>query len=181
MGWKQTGWAGIRWKLILTAAGAGALFSFPAIVYATHEADHRFTVEGFVCGTDGKGSPNVEVLVKDTRLSYGQTVTTDGDGFYKATFHLHNNNLGDPLLVEAKGERQNHKVQFDPEDLESERKIAVNFGTGCIPDRSTPPEWVVAGVVVAIVGVGGFVGAKLLRAWRKKRGRREKGQGKKKQ
>ncbi|MGQ0696254.1 MAG: carboxypeptidase-like regulatory domain-containing protein [Nitrospiraceae bacterium] len=180
MGWKQTGRAGIRWQLILTAAGAGVFFSFPAILYATHEADHRFTVEGFVCGTDGKGSPNVEVLVKDTRLSYGQTVTTDADGFYKAKFHLHNNNLGDPLLVEARGEQQNHKVQFDPEDLESERKIQVNFGKGCIADPSTPPEWVLAGVVVAIVGVGGFVGMKLLRAWRKNQARREKGQSKKK-
>jgi hypothetical protein len=180
VGWKQTGRAGIQWQLILTVAGAGVFFSFPAIVYATHEADHRFTVEGFVCGTDGKGSPNVEVLVKDTRISYGQTVTTDGDGFYTARFHLHNNNLGDPLLVEARGEQQNHKVQFDPEDLETERKIQVNFGTGCIADGSAPPEWVLAGVVVAIVGLGGFVGMKMHRAWRKNQARWEKGQGKKK-
>lgn len=180
MGWKQTGRAGIRWQLILTAAGAVVFFSFPAVLHATHEADHRFTVEGFVCGTDGKGSPNVEVLVKDTRISYGQTVTTDGDGFYKATFHLHNDNLGDPLLVEARGEQQSHKVRFDPEDLESERKIEVNFGTGCSSDRNTPPGWILAGVAVAAVGVGGFVSVKLLRAWRKKQARQEKGQGKRK-
>jgi hypothetical protein len=166
--------------LVFTTAGAVVLFSFPAILYATHEADHRFTVEGFVCGADGKGSPNVEVLVKDTRISYGQTVTTDGDGYYKATFHLHNDNLGDPLFVEAKGEQQNHKIQFDPKDLEAERKIEVNFGTGCVHNRNAPPGWVLAGVGVAAVGVSGFVGVKLLRAWRKKQTRREKGQGKKK-
>lgn len=170
----------MRWQLVFTTAGAVVLFSFPAILYATHEADHRFTVEGFVCGADGKGSPNVEVLVKDTRISYGQTVTTDGDGYYKATFHLHNDNLGDPLFVEAKGEQQNHKIQFDPKDLEAERKIEVNFGTGCVHNRNAPPGWVLAGVGVAAVGVGGFVGVKLLRAWRKKQTRREKGQGKKK-
>lgn len=180
VGWKQTGRSGVQWRLVLATAGAVVLFSFPATLYATHEADHRFTVEGFVCGADGKGSPNVEVLVKDTRISYGQTVTTDGDGYYKATFHLHNDNLGDPLFVEARGEQQDHKIQFDPKDLEAERKIEVNFGTGCIHDRNAPPGWIFAGLGVAAVGVGGLIGVKWLRARRKKQARREKGQGKKK-
>ena len=83
---------------------------FPSASSATHEADHRFTVEGFVCGTDGKAIADTDVLVKDTKISYGQVVKTDGDGYYKATFHLHNENLGDPLLVEARGEQKNHKV-----------------------------------------------------------------------
>ncbi|HEX7765209.1 MAG TPA: hypothetical protein VF443_00745, partial [Nitrospira sp.] len=93
-------------------------------------ADHRYTVEGFVCKADGTPSANTEVLVKDTRVSYGQTVTTDDGGYYKAAFHLHNDNLGDPLLVEVKGEQQHHKIQFDPKDLESERKAQVKFGSG---------------------------------------------------
>lgn len=150
--------------------------AFPVIAQATHEADHRFTVEGFVCGPDGKGSPNVEVLVKDTRISYGQTVTTDADGYYKATFHLHNDNLGDPLFVEAKGEQQHHKVQFDPKDLETERRVQVNFGTGCVHDPSAPPLWFLSVAGVAAVGVGGFVGSKFVRAWRKRDAQREKGQ-----
>ena len=105
---------------------------------------------------------------------------TDGEGYYKATFHLHNDNLGDPLLVEAGGEQQNQKIQFDPKDLEAERKIQVNFGTGCIHDRNAPPGWVVAGAGATAVVVGGVVGVKLLRVWRKKKARREKGQGKRK-
>ena len=180
VGWEQTGGTGLRWQLVIATVGAVVLLSQPATIHATHEADHRFTVEGFVCGADGKGSPNVEVLVKDTRIAYGQTVTTDGDGYYKATFHLHNDNLGDPLLVEAGGEQQNQKIQFDPKDLEAERKIQVNFGTGCIHDRNAPPGWVLAGAGMAAVVVGGIVGVKLLRAWRKKQARREKGQGKRK-
>ena len=106
---------------------------------ATHEADHRFTVEGFVCGADGKSSANIDVLVKDTRISYGQIVKTDGEGYYKAAFHLHNDNLGDSLLIEAKGQQQEQKVSFDPKDLEAERGIQVNFGTGCIHDRNGAP------------------------------------------
>src|SRR5262245_17702812 len=62
-----------KWVLAIAIFGG-----FPSIVSATHEADHRFTVEGFVCGADGKSTPNIDVLVKDTKISYGQIVKTDG-------------------------------------------------------------------------------------------------------
>ncbi len=166
----------LRWRdWILAIALVGGL---PSVVLATHEADHRFTVEGFVCGADGKGASNIDVLVKDTRISYGQIVKTDGDGHYKATFHLHNDNLGDPLLIEAGGEQQQQKIWFDPKDLEAERKIQVNFGTGCIQDREQAPQWVYLGLGAAAVGVGGFIGAKMLRARRKREQKRGQSQGK---
>ncbi len=170
---------GLRGAAAAASIGAFVALFIPAPLFATHEADHRFTVEGFVCGPDGRGRPNVEVLVKDTRISYGQTVKTDGDGYYKATFHLHNDNLGDPLYVEAEGAQQQHKVQFDPKDLESERKIQVNFGSGCVHDPSAPPMWAWSMLGAVAVGVGGFVGAKVLRARRKHAAKREKGHGKK--
>ncbi len=151
--------------LLLSAA-------FPQVAQATHEADHRFMVEGYVCGADGKAVSNVDVLVKDTKISYGQVVRTDGDGYYKATFHLHNDNLGDPLLVEAKGEQQNLKVEFDPKDLEGERKIQVNFGTGC--GTATSPMWIWWGGGAVVAAVGGAIGVKLARSQR----RRERGKGK---
>lgn len=139
--------------------------AFPPVVQATHEADHRFMVEGYVCGQDGKGLSNTDVLVKDTRVSYGQVVRTDGDGYYKAMFHLHNDNLGDPLLVEAKGEQQNLKVEFDPKDLESERKIRVNFGTGC--EAHGPPAWLWWGSGVVFAIATGIIGMKFVRSQRK--------------
>lgn len=180
MEWKQRRKSGSRWVIRVAAAGICTFIAQPSILHATHEADHRYTVEGFVCTADGKPSANAEVLVKDTRISYGQTVTTDDYGYYKAAFHLHNDNLGDPLLVEVKGEQQQHKIQFDPKDLESERKIQVNFGSGCIHDRSAPPTWL--WVALAVVGglVALLVGVKVVRSQRKQDGRREKGQGKRK-
>ena len=173
-----------RWSragLVLATACSVVIPAFPSRVFATHEADHRFTVEGFVCGAEGKGVADTDVLVKDTKISYGQIVKTDGDGYYVAKFHLHNDNLGDPLLVEAKGEQQNLKVQFDPKDLETERKIQVNFGTGCVHDVGRPPLWVFAGLGAAAVAIGGFVGAKLFRSRRKQERKRGKSQGKRKQ
>lgn len=165
---------------MLMAACGAMVAAIPSWVLATHEADHRFTVEGFVCGADGRGVSNTDVLIKDTRISYGQVVKTDGDGYYKATFHLHNDNLGDPLLVEAKGEQQNHKIQFDPKDLESERRTQVNFGTGCIHDVSRPPAWLwwsIGGGAAAVVGLIGF---KVVRSQRKHEQKRGKSQGKRK-
>jgi hypothetical protein len=135
-------------------------------------------VEGYVCGQDGKGLSNADVLVKDTRISYGQVVRTDGDGYYRATFHLHNDNLGDPLLVEARGEQQNLKVEFDPKDLESERKVRVNFGTGC--DVSGPPVWLWWGGGAIVAAAGTILGMKLVRSQRKRDRAKGKSQGKRK-
>lgn len=180
VGRNQTAGTQLQWGVLAAAMGTIGLVGFPSVVSATHEADHRFTVEGFVCEADGKGSANVDVLVKDTKISYGQIVKTDGEGYYKATFHLHNDNLGDPLFVEAKGEQQNHKIQFDPKDLETERKLQVNFGTGCIHDVHGPPVWVFLGLGAGVVAVGGLVGMKMVRSWRKQEQKRGKLQGKRK-
>jgi hypothetical protein len=135
-------------------------------------------VEGYVCGADGKGVADTDVLVKDTKISYGQVVKTDGAGYYKATFHLHNDNVGDPILVEARGEQQNYKVQFDPKDLESERKIRVNFGTGC--DVSDTPPWVWLGVGAMVAGAGGVIGMRVIRSQRKRERAKGRSQGKRK-
>ena len=174
----QTAQRKLQWRdWILAIAVVGG---FPSVVFATHEADHRFTVEGFVCGDDGKGSPNIDVLVKDTKISYGQIVKTDGDGHYKAAFHLHNDNLGDPLLIEANGQQQQQKVSFDPKDLEAERIIQVNFGSGCIQDRNSIPLAVYLGAGAVAATVGGFIGFKVIRSWRKQAQKRERSQGKRK-
>jgi hypothetical protein len=167
-----------RWREWVLAIAI--VSSFPSVVAATHEADHRFTVEGYVCGADGKSSANVDVLVKDTKISYGQIVKTDGDGHYKASFHLHNDNLGDPLLIEANGQQQQQKVSFDPKDLEAERVIQVNFGTGCTQDRNGIPLWVYLGGGAVAAAAGGFIGLKLIRSWRKQEQKRGKSQSKRK-
>lgn len=165
-----------RFVGILTLFG---LLCAPAVLFANHAADHRFTVEGFMCGKDGRPNSKLEVLVKDTRVTVGQTVTTDDDGYYKVTLHLHNDNVGDPLLVEAGGERQNLKIQFDPNDLETERKVRVDFGSGCAGDLG-PPQWLFYGLGVTAVAIVGWIGLKISRKRVREEQRRKKGQGKRK-
>ncbi len=176
----------MRWRRVISrkAAYHGALvlwliaaWCVPLDVFASHAADHRYTVEGFVCGKDGRPGANIEVLVKDTRITVGQTVTTDGDGYYKVTLHLHNDNVGDPLLIEAGGEQKNYKIQFDPNDLETERKLRVDFGSGCERDLG-PPQWLLYGLGVAAVAIVGWIGLKISRKRMREEQRRKKGQGK---
>lgn len=169
-----------RQGLAVACVGLCLSIAFPSASSATHEADHRFTVEGFVCGTDGKGMASTDVLIKDTKISYGQVVKTDGDGYYKATFHLHNENLGDPLLVEARGEQQNHKIQFDPKDLESERKVQIHFGTSCVRDVNSPPVWLWLGLGGTAVVVVGAVGVKRIVRARQRLGQKRGGAQRKK-
>ncbi|HXH85713.1 MAG TPA: hypothetical protein VNI35_02750, partial [Nitrospira sp.] len=59
LGNRQRRWTGLRVAL----AGSLLVVAVPSPVLATHEADHRFTVEGFVCGADGSGIADIDVLV----------------------------------------------------------------------------------------------------------------------
>jgi hypothetical protein len=129
-------------------------------------------VEGYVCGEGGVGVSSADVLVKDTKISYGQVVKTDGDGYYKAMFHLHNDNLGDPLLIEARGEQKNLKIEFDPKDLESDRKVRVDFGSACGDGDS--PSWIWWGGGALLVTAGSVIGMRLLSS----SGGKVKGKGK---
>ncbi|MFO0774460.1 MAG: carboxypeptidase-like regulatory domain-containing protein [Nitrospiraceae bacterium] len=143
------------------------------LVWATHDADHRFTIDGFVCDASGAAVKKAEVVVKNTRVHVGQTVETDERGYYKATLHLHNDNVGDPVVVQAQRDEQRITIQFDPNDLESERRTRVNFGSGCVqraPDEV--PPWVLYTVGGVGVGVGGYVLSRLMR--RPAVGRRQK-------
>ena len=144
------------------------------VVWATHEADHRFTVEGFVCEFDGSPAKKTEVVVKDTRVNVGQTIETDERGYYRATLHLHNDNLGDPVVVTAKREEKRIKVEFDPNDLESERKTRVDFGMGC--QRAAPdevPVWVWYTLAALGAGSGVWIAGRLIRS--RRRAERAKG------
>jgi hypothetical protein len=144
------------------------LAGFPAAM-AMHETDHRFTVEGSVCGAGGEPVSGIEVLAKDTRVSVLSTTLTDDRGYYKVTLHLHNENKGDPIVVYVKDrdgkvqQEQQVTAQFDPKDVQTERKTTVNFGTGCESLAGGPPPWVYYGAGLAVLAGGAWAGAKLLR------------------
>jgi hypothetical protein len=134
--------------------------------HAEHEIDHRFIVEGYVCDGDGQSMANQEVMVKDTRIPLGKTTYTDSDGFYSITLHLHNDNQGDPILVAAGDREQRLTAKFDAKDMKAERKMIVNFGSGCEGTHPGSVQWIYYGVGLGLAGVAVFAGAKMIRKQR---------------
>lgn len=165
-------WLGV----VAALAGLGSLVSSPGLTVAMHEADHRFIVEGYVCGADGRPIPDVQVIVKDTRVSVGASGYTDGHGYYKATLHLHNENRGDPILVAALDQERRVTAQFDTTDAEAERKARVNFGSGCETANQGVPDWFYYAVGIGLVTAAVLAGTKLARSRRRsaKRGKRQR-------
>jgi hypothetical protein len=86
-------------SMLAFAVVAGAL---PAD--ATHLPDHRFLVLGFV--TDGEGRP-----VAGARV---------------VVLHLHDENQGEPLGLDAKGVKGEVRARFDPHDKKVERGTRVD-------------------------------------------------------
>ena len=137
----------------------GSLFS---PVYAEHEIDHRFVIEGYVCKGGGQPAGEVEVVARDTRVSVGKAVYTDGNGYYRIQLHLHNDNAGDPILVSALDQEQRIKAQFDPKDLHSERRTVVTFGSGCDRSEHSDNAWVYYGVGIGLATVAVVAGARFM-------------------
>jgi hypothetical protein len=134
---------------------------FAAPVLAEHEIDHRFVIEGVVCKPDGQPAADMEVVARDARISLGRTHYTDSHGRYRIQLHLHNDNAGDPIVVSAGSDEKKIRADFDPKDMKTERKVIVNFGSGC----ATPEQggaWVYYGAGVGAAVAAAFVGARWL-------------------
>ena len=65
-------------------------------------------------------------------------------------------------------------------DLEAERIIQVDFGTGCVRDKGSAALWLYIGSGAMAAAVGGFIGVKLIRSRRKQGQKRGSSQGKRK-
>ena len=157
-------------------AGAAAWLS-PVIVDAMHAADHRFNIEGYVCGPDGKPLADVTVTAKDTRVDVRASGITDSNGYYKAVLHLHNDNRGDPVVVMANDQEKKTVAVFDTKDLETDRGATVNFGNGCEKSAQDPRAWVYYTAGIGLAMAAAFAGARLMKSKRKplpkKKGKRK--------
>jgi len=113
------------------------LFSFSELVFAEHEANHRYLVSGHVRDGVGKALENVSVNLAHNG-GVEKEVTTDDNGYYESRFHLHNQNHGDTIVVIASGTTKKIKVKFDSEDEFSFRGATVDFGAASSDDA---PIW----------------------------------------
>jgi hypothetical protein len=128
---------------------------------ATHEAEHRFTVYGYVRDDNGKPLSSERVIVVDKRLDQANTTFTDHEGYYEALLHIHDTDLGDEIAVMAGEKQKSIRAEFDPKDHETERKARVDFGAPPSAGSAGSPAAqkigllaiVVAGAVVLMIGL----------------------------
>ena len=111
----------------------------PSIVWATHEAEHRFTVYGYVRDTKSHSIKDVKVMVVDNRIGEGSTAFTDQKGYYEVLLHLHNTNQGDEITITTPDETKTITANFNPEDHTTERKVQVDFGAPASENPSGSP------------------------------------------
>ena len=172
-------------SVFLSLAGlCAASLGGPRLAFAMHETDHRFTVSGYVYDKQGKPIGDARVHVRDLRDSQIEPVTTytDGNGYYKAVLHLHNDNAGDPVQVTAIEEKlglqeaKTVRAEFSPKDLTTERRATLHIGAvpeGLVPE--VPMYWQ--------YGVGGAMAVGVIGAilwWRRRKTKtRAKRRGKK--
>lgn len=129
----------------------------PKSVMATHEADHRFIVFGYVRDDRGRPLKDQKVIVVDTRLDQGMTTFTDRDGYYEALLHLHNEDLGDEITVMTGDQKKSIRATFDPDDKHTERKTRVDFGSAAAVEPPTP-VWGYGLAALAAAGVAVTIG-----------------------
>lgn len=128
--------------------------ALPDTIFATHEPDHRYFVSGYV--RDESGNPREKVSVSlEHKGGEKQKATTDRRGYYETLFHLHNENLGDEIIVKVGEEVKKVTVAFDPGDHFSERRGTVDFGAPGKPSS----DWMYwTGGVTLLIGVVVYFG-----------------------
>ncbi len=147
----------------------------PLALHAEHEANHRYTVRGYVLDAQRRPVADAPVSLRMGGELVGST-RTDSDGFYSIRAHLHDTDLGRKLILRAGEHQAEIRMQGTPGDVASERIHPVNLVGGELVerelDRDGVPGWSYAagGLVVASAGV---VVAQRLRRRSKRLRRRE--------
>jgi hypothetical protein len=93
---------------------------------ATHQPDHRFLVLGYVTDADGRPVAGTRVIVTRLKTGLEYPAETEKDGFYLVVLHLHDENEGERLGLDAKGVKAELRARFDVADKKSERGTRVD-------------------------------------------------------
>lgn len=147
------------------------LSSWPAA--ATHEADHRYAVQGYVLDEQRNPRPGVSVFLSMENRSLGQSIT-DSRGYFSIEAHLHDADIGKPLALRAGNRHGEIRMQATRGDTSTRRVHHVNFiGDNLVEQKlgaGRLPWWLYAAGGAVILPV---IVAQVLRG-RKKRARAEK-------
>ena len=108
---------------------------------ATHLPDHRFLVLGFVTDIEGHPVAGAHVVVTRGKTGYEYPTSTERDGFYLVILHLHDEDEGERLAIDAKGVKGEVRARFDTRDKKVERGTRVDVrGDRLVENRSAFAE-----------------------------------------
>lgn len=145
----------------------------PLAAHAEHEANHRYTVRGYVLDGQRQPVPDAPVSLRMGGALLG-SARTDSDGFYSIRAHLHDTDLGRTLRVRAGEHTAEIRMQGTPGDLTTERVHHANFIGGELVERELarggPSAWIYAAGALVVATTGVVVTRRLQR--RAKRARR---------
>ena len=141
------------------AAGTALVISlFSGHASAEHEADHRYTIRGYVLEQSEAPVSDVDVLVRLGDRSVG-SARTDGQGYYTVRMHLHDRDIGKKLTVRAGESTTTIRMAATRGDRTESRVHYVNFVAGNAVEGKLGgwrfPAWVYVTVLllVSIVAV----------------------------
>jgi hypothetical protein len=114
-------------KWLRRFAFLAVLALLPGMAGSTHEVSHRYVVLGYVKDAKDRPLPGVQIeLIREkTGLSY--VVETDRQGLYAIVVHLHDEDAGDRLRVNAMGATATVIARFDPKNQSDERGTRLDF------------------------------------------------------
>lgn len=96
---------------------------------AEHEADHRYNIRGYLLDASERGIADQKVLVFDRGKLLG-SAETDQSGYYSMHLHLHDEDLGHKLTLQAGSSKAQLRVKFEPGDKTTVRRHDANFVAG---------------------------------------------------
>jgi len=149
------------------------------VAYSEHEADHRYTLQGYVLDNQKRGIANSSVKVMLEGKFVAQKMT-DSQGFYKAKLHLHDPDYGKELEIITDAGKGKVKIDFKPGDKKTERLHLINFVDGRmvegkISNTTAFPDWIyflIGAVIVLVVVI--VVGSKSIKKKKKKKKQKQK-------
>ncbi len=149
-----------------------AVLLFPLPALGEHEADHRYSVRGYVLGPDDAPIEGARVGIRMGNSTLG-SATVDSSGYYSIRLHLHDSDLGKRLTLRTGESEGVVKVQFTAGDQSTERVHYVNFIGGQLSEgplsRSRVPPWVYVLGGAVILGVLAAVLSRRMRRAAKRR------------
>ena len=135
----------------------GALDGSAMNALAEHEANHRFTISGYVYDDQGKALSNSAVVVRDISRTVIRSTKTSSNGAYRVKLHLHDEALGIKLFVTANEQEKEIKVDFDPYDTSTERVTEVNFGAYQEAEKGSNKGVIIGAVSFAVLLIGAYM------------------------